>query len=42
MMWESFAEGEGPGPENRSEESPRRQSFGYDKMMKEAVESDVS
>ena len=43
MMWESYAEGEGPGPENRQEnEEKRRSSFGYDRMMTEAADSDVS
>lgn len=40
MMWESYAEGEGPGPENVKEEG--KSQFGYDVMMMEAAQSDVS
>ncbi|KAK3749209.1 hypothetical protein QZH41_006339 [Actinostola sp. cb2023] len=40
MMWESFAEGDGAGPENKLDEEQRRTSFGYEKMMTEASQSD--
>ena len=42
MMWESYADGEGPGPENKMDSEEKRKTFGYDRMMEEAAQSDVS
>jgi len=38
MMWESYSEGEGPGPENKPDDDSRTTSFGYEKMMMEATD----
>jgi hydroxylamine reductase (hybrid-cluster protein) len=43
MMWESYADGEGPGPENHElQEKSEREQFGYDVMMMETAHGDVS